>query len=79
MLTLMPIEICAKAAIGIETNAPVNKAVKRSRIREGFIRNYLFSPFMRETLSQLRHAANQPKRTRTYQERHSLHWVYREL
>jgi hypothetical protein len=37
MLTLKPMEICAKAAIGMETNAPVNKAVKRSRIREGFI------------------------------------------
>ena len=44
---LMPIEICARDPAGIEMSAPVRRALKRNRIPKVFIRNRLFSTFVR--------------------------------
>ena len=44
---LMPIEICARAPAGIEMSDPARRALKRNRIPEVFIRNRLFSTFVR--------------------------------
>ena len=44
---LMPIEICARDPAGIEMSAPVRRALKRKRIPKVFIRNRLFSTFVR--------------------------------
>lgn len=46
-MTLMPIEICARDPAGIEMSAPVRRALKKNRIPEVFIRNRLFSTFVR--------------------------------
>ena len=44
---LMPIEICAREPAGIETSAPVRRALQRNRIPKVFIRNRLFNTFVR--------------------------------
>ena len=44
---LMPIEICAREPAGIEISAPVRRALKRNRTPDVFIRDRLFSTFVR--------------------------------
>jgi len=49
-MMLMPIEICARDPAGVKTSAPVRRAPRRNRVTEEFIRNRLFSTFVRRPI-----------------------------